>query len=498
MKINKRAVITSIGILALFALTRLIGILKIPIFTDEAIYLRWSQVASYDASQRFISLIDGKQPLYMWVTMFVMKIMDAPLLAGRLVSVFSGLGALAGMFLLTKELFNKKTAFLSSFFYVIFPLFILYDKMALVDAMLTMFGFWSLWLAIKMAKKRKLVYALLLGGTLGGAYLTKSPAVFFTILSLLSGIFINFTKEKKSNLKKAGQFIGLFLIAFVISQGFYNILRLSPMMHMIARKNSTFVRSFSEVLKDPFFNFWGNFKGVGKWIIGYVSIPLIITAVFGIFYKPVKKWREKMFLSAWFFGPLLAYSLFGKVLYPRYILFFTPSLVIFVSYTLMQMKNKLKNKLFYVLLFLLLLPNIYTSFKLITDPLNAPIPTADKGQFFNSYFAGYGVEEVNNYFKEEIKNEEVVLYTEGTFGLLPYAVELYFYNNPNIRVIGIWPLEEVPGKKVKYIPGKENYLVTNETQEIPQQWPLEKIFEVQKGKSEDRLRLFKIIADENK
>lgn len=498
MKINKKHIIWVTLITALFTATRFIGILKIPIFTDEAIYLRWSQIASYDASQRFISLIDGKQPLYMWVTMSVMKIISDPLLAGRLVSVFSGFGALVGVFLLAKELFNSKTAFLSSLLYVILPLFVLYDKMALVDSMLTMFGLWSLWLAVKMAKQRKLVYALLLGGTLGAAYLTKSPAVFFTILSFLSGIFINFKNKDKNNFKKAGQFTGLFLIAFIISQGFYNILRLSPMMHMIAIKNSTFVRSFSEVIKDPFFNFWGNLKGVSKWIIGYVSVPLAVTAVLGIFYQPTKKWREKLYLTAWFLGPLIAYSLFGKVLYPRYILFFTPALVIFVSCTLLQLNKKLKNKLFYLLLFLLLLPSIYTTYKLMTKPVDAPIPTAARGQFFNSYFAGYGVEEVNAYFKEKIKNEEVVLYTEGTFGLFPYAVELYFYDNPNIRVIGVWPLKVVPGEKVEVIEGKQNYLITNETQKVPTHWPLKKIFEVQKGKGEDKLRLFKIVADEDK
>jgi hypothetical protein len=494
MKITKKEIFYSLGITALFIITRLAGILKIPIFTDEAIYLRWSQIASWDASQRFIPLIDGKQPLYMWVTMVVMRIINEPLLAGRLVSVFSGFGALVGIFMLTKELFNKKTAFLAAFLYVVFPLFVLYDKMALVDAMLTMFGVWSLWLAVKMAKERKLVYALLLGGTLGFAYLTKSPAVFFVILSFLSGLFIDF--KKKQEVSQVVKFIALFVVAFIIAQGFYNILRLSPMMHMVARKNSTFVRSFSEVLKDPFFNFWGNLKGVGKWIINYVSIPLIVLSILGIGIKTKNKWREKLFLSFWFFGPLLAYSLFGKVLYPRYILFFTPALMIFTAHTIIQLKKHFASKIFYIGVLLVLIPNLYTSFKLITDPIDAPIPKADKGQFFNSYFAGDGVEEVVEFFKKKTKEEEVVLYTEGTFGLLPYAVELYFNTNPNIKIIGVWPLSDVPSDKVRYVEEKANYLITNETQDVPKHWPIERIFEVQKGKSTDKLRLFKIVPDE--
>ncbi len=95
-----------IGIIVLYLFTRLSSILSLPIFTDEAIYVRWSQIASNDANWRFISLTDGKQPMFVWIAMILLKFIKEPLLAGRLVSVGAGFASLVGIFFLTSEIFN--------------------------------------------------------------------------------------------------------------------------------------------------------------------------------------------------------------------------------------------------------------------------------------------------------------------------------------------------------------------------------------------------------
>src|SRR3989344_7406580 len=62
-----------------FFASRLFNLTIIPIFTDEAIYLRWAQIALTDPRWRFISLIDGKQPLFIWLLLPVLKLMSDPL-----------------------------------------------------------------------------------------------------------------------------------------------------------------------------------------------------------------------------------------------------------------------------------------------------------------------------------------------------------------------------------------------------------------------------------
>jgi len=96
------------GLVVLYAVTRLTNLTKLPIFTDEAIYIRWSQIGSRDANWRFISLVDGKQPLFTWIMMVFLRVIADPLLAGRLVSVLAGAMTTVGMWLTAQELFKSK------------------------------------------------------------------------------------------------------------------------------------------------------------------------------------------------------------------------------------------------------------------------------------------------------------------------------------------------------------------------------------------------------
>src|SRR4030042_2578020 len=73
---------------------------KQPIFGDEAIYIRWSQIMRSEPSLRFVPQSDGKQPLFMWATIPLLKIFDDPLIAGRMLSVYTAVVTTAGIVIL--------------------------------------------------------------------------------------------------------------------------------------------------------------------------------------------------------------------------------------------------------------------------------------------------------------------------------------------------------------------------------------------------------------
>src|SRR3989344_8601151 len=105
-----------VGILILVAgiLLRVINLTILPVFADEAIYIRWSQIMINEPTLRFLPMSDGKQPLFMWVLMFLVNRFSDPLFIGRLVSVISGLGTMIGLFLLTYILFKNKVVSLAT------------------------------------------------------------------------------------------------------------------------------------------------------------------------------------------------------------------------------------------------------------------------------------------------------------------------------------------------------------------------------------------------
>jgi predicted membrane-bound mannosyltransferase len=101
---------------------RTYNLTSIPVFADEAIYIRWAQVMQAEPTLRFLPLSDGKQPLFMWTVIPFLKLFTDPLVAGRMVSVATGIGSLVGIFILSYVLFKNKTVSLAaSLIYAISP-----------------------------------------------------------------------------------------------------------------------------------------------------------------------------------------------------------------------------------------------------------------------------------------------------------------------------------------------------------------------------------------
>src|SRR3990167_10723370 len=97
-----------------FGFSRLYNLDLIPIFADEAIYIRWAQLMAYDWHHLFVPLTDGKTPLFMWLLAPPLRFNFDPLLTGRVLSATAGLGTVAGIYFLAGKLFEAKSARLAA------------------------------------------------------------------------------------------------------------------------------------------------------------------------------------------------------------------------------------------------------------------------------------------------------------------------------------------------------------------------------------------------
>src|SRR3990172_12193337 len=95
----KKLILLGILILGVAFFFRIYRLTHLPIFADEAIYIRWAQVMRAEETLRFLPLSDGKQPLYMWSVIPFLKIFTDPLFAGRFLSVLAGIATIVGVFL---------------------------------------------------------------------------------------------------------------------------------------------------------------------------------------------------------------------------------------------------------------------------------------------------------------------------------------------------------------------------------------------------------------
>lgn len=491
-------IILSAGLLLAYLFTRLYNIMALPLFTDEAIYTRWSQIARYDASWRFISLTDGKQPSFVWLDMIVMRFVNDPLLAGRLVSILTGIVSLVGIYFLASEVFkNRKIGYIAAIIYIIYPFSLVYDRMALYESLVSTAIIWALYLEVLLIRLRRLDIALILGMIMGAGVLTKSSAFFAVYLLPFSLLLFDFKqKQWRKELLKWGALAGL---SAIMAYGFYSLLRLSPFFYIIAEKTTIFVYPFRDWLSHPFDFFVGNINGITDWFISYTTIPTFILILISFFLGDKKGLREKIFLFAWFIIPFVMLALFGRVLYPRFILFMTMPLLVLTAFSLNFILDSIKTKLLKVGVFLAFtILMLRSDFFILSDFKNAPIADSDLGQYINDWPAGGGISDVVSILSDKARDQKIYVLTGGTFGSLPtYAMEIYLDENKNIEKRGIFPVpEDIPKdllEKARFMPVYVFMSNQKEFEKNQKNWPIKLIVEYRKGKGDAFTHLYEVI-----
>ncbi len=447
-----------------------------PIFADEAIYVRWAQVMKAEPTLRFLPVSDGKQPLYMWILMFILHPSFDPLITGRLLSVFMGIASNFGLFVLSYILFkSKKLSIISSVLYAISPFMIFFDSMALVDATLTAMGVWFFIFLYLAIKRYRYDLSMMSGFLLGGALLTKSPALYFSILTPTT-VFIDcigkYSRETPVRCAKYSsrmlcvllKYFVLIIPIFLIAYGMYNILRLGPNFHLVNSRNADYIFPISHLWTNPKDPFIFHIREIFEWLWNLGPGVLIFLLVLGIIIGLKKYKRETILLLVWIVLPLFANSMYAKVFTARYILYVMPFIYILASlFILFKTKIKLLN---YLLLTLFITNSLLVNILLIYKIEDAPLPKSERTGYLEEWTAGYGIKEVSKYlidYQKENPDDKIIVGTEGYFGTLPDGLQIYLNNYPQITVIGVGlSIKELPVQlKESKQAGNKTYLVIN-------------------------------------
>lgn len=434
-------------LLGIYFFTRLYNLTLLPIFTDESIYIYWAKIIATTHNQLFISLTDGKPPLLVWSIAFLLSFFpnNLYLIAGRLPSVLAGAVSLVGIYKLSNRLVKSKlAATLSGVLYIFSPFFLLYDKMALFDSMLAAALIWTVYLAYD--------YPIFSGLALGLAFWSKPTAILFIPVIL----FIAVVQKR----------IKWGIVAVIIGEAINNLMRLSHVYYLMESKNQQFQQPLAKLLADPFALFPGNLGALVNWDIAYITVPLFILGILALFFLVIKDWKKGLvFLGCWA-GPLVVFAMVGREIFPRYILFTTPFILVPIGFLV----NKFRHLL--IIMPLLFIPALQFDYALLTNPVNAPMPDTDYHQYVSEHPSGYGLEPVFNFLHEETKHGPTVLITQGTFGLYPYAFTLEFWGDKNLNIVPRWPLSSIDKEmQALKVQGKV-YLLLKEFAKPPSDWPM--------------------------
>ncbi|MCX6816772.1 MAG: glycosyltransferase family 39 protein [Candidatus Beckwithbacteria bacterium] len=439
----------ALGILiVVFLISRLVNLTLLPIFADEAIYIRWTQLINQ--GHLFVPLSDGKTPLFMWLLAPLLWVIKDPLLAGRLLSVASGLATLLGVYFLAKKLFSLKIAVISSLLVIISPFLLFYDRISLTDSLLTALTLWSFYVTYQLFNRPSLKLGAILGLLAGMVLLTKPSGLLFLLLNVALVLLFPFKKIKS--------FIKPGILAILISLGLYNCLRLSGSFPLISSRSADYLRSRQEILQHLFQYFLPTAQVFFSWLVSYFSWPALVLIIISLLLAIKNKTKITVILFVWSLLPVLVQISIGKIIYPRYLLPIVPFLLIICSWGITKF-----NKFVWLLGILFLFYWLRFDWLLLTNPIKAPLDPWERGQYLEEWSSGYGLKEIRNYLNNLPKDQSVVVATEGSFGTLPNGLEIYFNHSSNVQILGVgFPSKTVsPGMEQALAAGKKVYLVVN-------------------------------------
>ena len=134
--------------------------------------------------------------------------------------------------------------------------------MALVDSMLSMFGVWSVFLALMVARFQRLDLAMFLGFCLGASMLTKTPGYFNVLLSPLALLIFRWNKQSKTKRVVA---LVLSATSILIAMFVYNLLRLGPGFSSLSSRNVDYVHPISRLWEIPFDPLVSRLRDLAEW-----------------------------------------------------------------------------------------------------------------------------------------------------------------------------------------------------------------------------------------
>jgi hypothetical protein len=457
----KKAILISLAILLLGLILRFANLTIFPVFADESIYIRWSQVMKAESTLRFLPLSDGKQPLFMWSVIPFLKFIRDPLLAGRVISGLCGLLTALGVGFTGFVLFkNKKLALFGTVIWLVLPYAVFFDRMALADSMLTMFMVWTFVFAYLANDHHRLDMAMLAGFSFGFAWLTKSPAVFGFILIPVIVIFSRWWELPPFKKLTALALVGVtYLIAFVM----YNILRLGPEFHMIAIRNQDYLWPLADVVKHPLDPLIPHLKDVFSFFL-YLATPVGFgLAVLGLAEGEKRHLRQRLILGLWWLAPIFANAFIAKVFTARYLLYTVPFSTVLMAHGLWHVGDRTKKHfLADVGLGLLMFLCLGFDFLLLTNPSAAPLPKNERAGYLEDWTAGTGIAQVADYIRNLPGDPPVVVGSEGYFGTPFSALQMYLNSKSHVRVIGVGlDIHSVSPDLINATRDNQVYLVVN-------------------------------------
>ncbi len=400
-------------LVALYLIFRLVNLTLLPVFNDESIYLHWGWKELHEDGQLYYSLMDGKQPLLMWIFGYFENIFSSALFAGRFVGVVFGLLTLFGIYRIGIKVFNKRISLIAGGLYIVVPLFSFFDRQALMESAVGAIGVWLCYLFLELYEKQNLVLAFLIGVFFGLGLFMKSDVLIFLFPILFLSIYFSLTKMIHFTKKLFFSFVVFIITSQIV---LYPLYRQWQFWINLSSHNRYVLTS---ELKSIPYRLWisHSVQGVNIlfWHLGIIPFIIGIIGVISILFS--RSWKQK-YIALWTTVSLFFIFLLGKNISPRYVVSFVPLFTLYVGFAFNAVFKK--HRMFGIF-FLLFLPLELTLLQIFFpleyfSVLDTFTKHSQKAEYVTNWTSGYGVSEACTFIEKIVKNKPSYVSVRGDFG----------------------------------------------------------------------------------
>lgn len=306
-------------------------------YWDESIYLQHAEIFSgkIDNYNEF----DLRPPILPLIISGLYTIWHNPLIANLFVSFISAFSILI-IYLLGKEIFNKKVGFIAAVILTFFPLHIYLSRQLLVHTLALFFGMLSLLFLKKGENNSKNYFFIFSGIALALSILTRFTYLIFIFVFCLNFILF-FRKYKFTSILSFGAGFILTILPYLV----WAYVRFGDFLYPF--KTARLVTDWSS--HEP----W-NFYLVHPFMI--LSCMGIVGIILWLFFKfkEINLSKNEIFLISLFLFPLgyLTYMPHKEL---RFLTITLISLILLAAVGFARLLDTLKNKGIFILLFLILI-----------------------------------------------------------------------------------------------------------------------------------------------
>ncbi len=382
---NRHISISFAIIVAIYLVTRLIFLERLPIFVDEAIHIWWGmRFLEFD----FLRSLNVGRPLEPMLIAPGLLLGIRPLLWARLIHVFAGFLTFLLLYWNTSVLFSKLTAIVAVILYTVLPYAVFHDRIALTEIYVALAMMLVLAGCLQIRRhETNLFWRWAVRLFLVFGFMATMPTG--ALLALLPVLFFGRSLPLKQQIPLYLP-LALTLLAVIAIAGYRVSLNQSPGFGFGLALNQT-NRAAGQLGQ----RLLTNITNLQAWWRIYLGIPFIILLPFSFLQN-----RTVRILGLFSIFCILFFSVAADVWYPRYLFFLTPLFCLAVANFLVETLGKRSEAIAILATLALCAISFSSSSKLITQPENSTLPTIDYQQYIAEWPSGYGVQEASLWLVE--------------------------------------------------------------------------------------------------